>query len=52
MARLTDFHRQQLVILTPELVASHIGKTYKAKKPDMMKYLQVVRNMEKFFIGI
>jgi hypothetical protein len=35
-----------------ELVASHIGKTYKAKKPDMMKYLQVVRSMKKFFIGI
>jgi hypothetical protein len=35
-----------------ELVACHIGKTYKAKNPDMMKYLQAVRSMEKFFIGI
>jgi hypothetical protein len=35
-----------------ELVAGHIGKTYKAKKPDMMKYLQTVRSMENFFIGI
>jgi ribonuclease HI len=44
---------RRLVILTDsELVASHIGKTYKAKKPDMMKYLQAVRSMEKFFIGI
>jgi ribonuclease HI len=44
---------RRLVILTDsELVAHHIGKTYKAKKPDMMKYLQVVCSMEKFFLGI
>jgi hypothetical protein len=35
-----------------ELVAGHIEKTYKAKKLDMMKYLQAVRSMEKFFLGI
>jgi hypothetical protein len=41
---------RRLVILTDsELVACHIGKTYKAKKPDMMKYLQAVRSMENFF---
>jgi hypothetical protein len=44
---------RRLVILTDsELVAGHIGKTYKAKKLDMTKYLQAVRSMEKFFIGI
>jgi ribonuclease HI len=44
---------RRLVILTDsELVASHIRKTYKAKKSDMMKYLQAVRSMEKFFLGI
>jgi hypothetical protein len=44
---------RRLVILTDsELVAGHIGETYKSKKPDMMKYLQAVRSMEKFFIGI
>jgi ribonuclease HI len=44
---------RRLVILTDsELLAGHIGKTYKAKKTDMMKYLQAVRSMEKFFIGI
>jgi ribonuclease HI len=44
---------RRLVILTDsELVVGHIGKTYKAKKPDMMKYLQAVGSMEKFFIGI
>jgi ribonuclease HI len=44
---------RRLVILTDfELVAGHIGKTYKAKKPDMMKYLQAVRSMEKFFLDI
>jgi ribonuclease HI len=44
---------RRLVILTDsELVAGHIGKTYKAKKPDMMKYLQAVRSMEKFFLSI
>jgi ribonuclease HI len=40
---------RRLVILTDsELVACHIRKTYKAKKPDMMKYLQAVRSMENF----
>jgi hypothetical protein len=44
---------RRLVILTDsELVAGHIGKTYKAKKPDMMKYLQALRSMEKFFLGV
>jgi ribonuclease HI len=44
---------RRLVILTDsELVAGHIGKTYKANKPDMMKYLQAVRSMEKFFLSI
>jgi hypothetical protein len=44
---------RRLVILTDsELVASHIGKTYKAKKPDMMKYLLAVQSMEKFFLDI
>jgi ribonuclease HI len=44
---------RRLVILTDsELVACHIGKTYKAKNPDMMKYLQAVRSMEKIFNGI
>jgi ribonuclease HI len=44
---------RRLVILTDsELVARHIGKTYKAKKPDVMKYLQAERSMEKFFLGI
>jgi hypothetical protein len=43
---------RRLVILTDsELVAGQIGKTYKAKKPDMMKYLQVVRSMEKFSLA-
>jgi hypothetical protein len=44
--------RRLVILMDSELVASHIGKTYKAKKPDMMKYLQAVRSMEKFFIGI
>jgi ribonuclease HI len=44
---------RRLVILTDsKLEADHIGKPYKAKKPDMMKYLQAVRSMEKFFLGI
>jgi ribonuclease HI len=44
---------RRLVILTDsELVAGHIVKTYKAKKPDMMKYLQAVRSMEKIFLDI
>jgi ribonuclease HI len=44
--------RRLVILPDSELVAGHIGKTYKAKKPDMMKYLQAVRSMEKFFLGI
>jgi ribonuclease HI len=44
--------RRLVILKDSELVASHIGKTYKVKKPDMMKYLQVVRSMSKFFLGI
>jgi ribonuclease HI len=44
--------RRHVILTDSELVACHIGKTYKAKKPDMMKYLQAVRSMEKIFIGI
>jgi ribonuclease HI len=44
---------RRLVILTDsELIAGHIGKTYKAKKPEMMKYLQVVRSMQNFSSAI
>jgi ribonuclease HI len=44
---------RRLVILTDsELVDGHIRKTYKAKKPDMMKYLQAERSMEKIFLDI
>jgi ribonuclease HI len=44
---------RRLVIMTDsELLAGHIGKTYKAKKLDTMKYLLAVHSMEKFFLGI
>jgi ribonuclease HI len=40
---------RRLVILTDsELIAGHIGKTYKGKKPDMMKYLQVFEAWRNF----
>jgi hypothetical protein len=41
-----------VILIDSELIAVHISKTYKAKKPDMMKYLQAMRSMEKFFLGI
>jgi hypothetical protein len=44
--------RRLVILIDSELVASHIAKTYKAKKPDMMNYLQAVRSMENFFLGI
>ena len=44
---------RRLIILTDsELIAGHVGKSYKTKKLEMTKYLQVVRSMEKFFLGI
>jgi hypothetical protein len=44
--------RRLVIFEDSELIAGHIGKTYKAKKLDMTKYLQAVRSMEKFFLGI
>ena len=34
-----------------ELITNHIGKTYRALKPELEKYLVVVRSMEKYFLG-
>jgi len=34
-----------------ELITNHIGKTYRALKPELAKYLAVVRSMEKYFLG-
>jgi ribonuclease HI len=34
-----------------ELIMNHIGKTYRALKPELAKYLAVVRSMEKYFLG-
>jgi len=32
-----------------ELITNHIGKTYRALKPELAKYLAAVRSMEKYF---
>ena len=34
-----------------ELITNHIGKTYRALKPKLAKYLAAVRSMEKYFLG-
>ena len=34
-----------------ELITNHIGKTYRALKPELAKYLAAVRSMEKIFLG-
>ena len=34
-----------------ELITNHIGKTYKALKLELAKYLAAVRSMEKYFLG-
>ena len=34
-----------------ELITNHIGKSYRALKPELSKYLSVVRSMEKYFLG-
>jgi ribonuclease HI len=43
---------RRLIIKTDsELIANHIGKSYKAINPEMSKYLKTVRSMEKYFFG-
>ena len=34
-----------------ELITNHIGKTYRALKPELAMYLAAVRSMEKYFLG-
>jgi len=34
-----------------ELITGHVGKSYKALKPELSKYLVTVRGMEKHFLG-
>jgi ribonuclease HI len=34
-----------------ELITRQIGKSYKEKHDEMVKYLKTVRGMEKFFFG-
>jgi len=34
-----------------EIITNHIGKTYRALKPELAKYLAAVRSMEKYFLG-
>ena len=34
-----------------ELITNHIGKTYRALKPELAKYLTAMRSMEKYFLG-
>ena len=35
-----------------KLTTNHIGKTYRALKLELAKYLAVVRSMEKYFLGV
>ena len=34
-----------------EIITNHIGKTYRALKPELVKYLAAVCSMEKYFLG-
>ena len=34
-----------------ELITNHIGKTYRALKPELARYLATVRSTEKYFLG-
>ena len=35
-----------------KLTTNHIGKTYRALKLELAKYLAVVCSMEKYFLGV
>ena len=34
-----------------ELITNHIGKTYRALNPELVKYMAAVHSMEKYFLG-
>jgi hypothetical protein len=43
---------QRLVIkIYSQIVAGYIGKDYKAKDPKLARYLQFLRDQEKYFKG-
>jgi ribonuclease HI len=43
---------QRLVIITDsQIIAGHIKKDYKARDPELAKYLQFLRDQEKYFEG-
>ena len=43
--------RRQSIKSDSELNTNHIGKSYRALKPELAKYLAAVRGMEKYFLG-
>jgi len=44
---------QRLIIKTDsQVVAGHIEKDYKARDPELTKYLQFIREQEKYFEGL
>jgi len=43
--------RRLSIISDSELITNHIGKTYRALKPELAKYLAAVQSMEKYFLG-
>ena len=43
--------RRLLIKTDSEVIEGHVGKAYKAKGPEMQKYLKAVRSMEKYFLG-
>ena len=43
---------QRLIIkIDSQVVAGHIEKDYKAREPELAKYLQLLRDQEKYFKG-
>ena len=43
--------KRQSIKSDSKLITNHIGKTYRALKPELVKYLAAVRGLEKYFLG-
>jgi hypothetical protein len=44
--------RRAIIKSDPQVISSHIEKSFKSRDPELQKYLHTVRKIEGFFMGI
>jgi ribonuclease HI len=44
--------RRAIIKTDSQVISGHIKKSFKAREPELQKYLQTIRKIEGFFLGI